>query len=218
MEYIEEELEIHIKLLILTLWKGGYPHEILSFLFNHCIDGKTGEANDGTAPGRKVFWTPRGIVEELSEIPLARLCGILESEYIDRSGLPEPLINVCFTRFIHSKMIREVHGIIKSKDRAARKRWAGILNNLSGETVLADYFGKNPAAGVSDWIYKVRQNVRATIEKDDWLARPLEDLLDQCVAEDNITGRLKRYMNIFSGLKYFFIFFAICREKFDFRV
>lgn len=221
MDNYEEQLEIHIKVLILTLWKGGYPHEVLSFLFNNCIGRGIHEpmVDSGSLEPNGTFWTPRKIAGELSEIPLARLCGILEERYLAESNLPESLVNVCFTRFLHSKVVEKVDDLIKFKDRSARRRWAGILDQLSGETVMADYFGRNPNASISDWIYKVRQNIRTTIQKEDWLNRPLDDLLERCVTPDDISGRLKRFIHIdFSGFKIFFLFFSFCREKLDLLV
>ena len=174
-----DEFEAYTKILIITLWKGGYPHEILCCMFNKCLSEwaeETDEEAELNEP-KIIDWTPRKIVIELSDTSLSKLCTSLEKDYISLSALPEELVSACF-RLLYQRMYMKVDKIINPFDRVARKRWSKILNHFVGETALCDYFGKSPEDNISDWSHRVLRTVRQFMVEGDWLERPLEELLE----------------------------------------
>lgn len=71
-----DEFEIYTKLLVITLWKGGYPHEIIVCMFNKCFEEVVeveAEGKDSQKREKKKMWPPRRILEELSDISLREL-------------------------------------------------------------------------------------------------------------------------------------------------
>jgi len=177
-----DQFEQYTKILIITLWRGGYPHEILCCMFNKCFGGYHDNASEpNKVDGQEqLFWSPRKIVNELSNISLAALSERLELEYITFSLLPEDLVNACF-RILGIKMHKKVVEIIKPMDRDVRKRWSRILESLVGKTVLSDYLSGHPEDNVSDWSYRVARKVNRVLIQEKWLERPIEQLLDAVV-------------------------------------
>ena len=98
-DFTPDEFEKYTKLLIATLWKGGYPHEVMVCIFNKCFV-EVAEDVDGRRETQKSkekrIWPPRRIVEELSDISLGNLCQTLKEDYVAASSLPEELVNDCF--------------------------------------------------------------------------------------------------------------------------
>ncbi len=80
-------------------------------------------------------WGPGRVVAELSDLHLRDVEARLEADYLRESDLPEQVVQECF------RPLREA-----------------LQENLLGATSLRDYYGKNPEANVSDWVYKVRRN------------------------------------------------------------
>lgn len=174
-----DEFEAYTKILMITLWKGGYPHEILCCMFNKCLSEWAEETDEKAQldEPKIIDWTPRRIVRELSDTSLSKLCTTLEKDYISLSVLPEELVSACFG-LLYRRMYMKVHEIIKPSDHNAQERWSKILNRLVGETALCDYFGKSPEDNISDWSYRVLRTVRQFMVEGDWLERPLEELLE----------------------------------------
>jgi hypothetical protein len=174
-----DEFEAYTKILMITLWKGSYPHEILCCMFNKCLSEWAEDTDEKTQldEPKIIDWTPRRIVRELSDTSLSKLCTTLEKDYISLSALPEELVSACF-RLLYRQMNIKVGEIIKPSDHNAQERWSRILNRLVGETKLCDYFGGNPEDNISDWSHRVLRTVRQFMVEEDWLERPLEELLE----------------------------------------
>ena len=73
----------------------------------------------------------------------------------------------------------KVREIIKPADRNARKRCVKILDKLVGETALRGYYGETSEDNIADWSYRVLQRVKKFIVENNWLERPLEELLKE---------------------------------------
>lgn len=176
------QFEMYTKLLLITLWRGGYPHEIVCCMFNKCFDTWEQRIDEDTEPENPVgrVWSPKRIVGELSDVPLEKSSALLEMEYITCSSLPEDLVSDCF-RILGRQMQKRVVDLLKPMDRDARKRWPEILDCIVGKTRLDDYFGHHPEDNVSDWTYRVARRVKRAIMQEQWLERPIEQLLDAIV-------------------------------------
>ena len=175
-----DRFETYLKVLIITLWKGGYAHEIITCIFNKCFNREIVEkdSSGNLKYSRQLIWPPRRIVAELSEIPLLKLCDRLENSYCEISHLPEDLISACF-RLIYFKMALTVEESIRPNDQKAQKRWNVILDKYVGETTLSDYYGENPVANVTVWCHRVTTTVQKVLTDESWLDNPMEDLLAQ---------------------------------------
>lgn len=171
-----DEFEIRTKLLIIVLWKGGYPHEIATSIFSTCFEED--EEGESQKTHQKVTWPPRRIVKDLSEVLLSQLCKKLKEDYISASSLPAELVSNCF-QLLDKKMRKRVREVINPNDHGAWKRWSNILENLVGETILRDYYGRTPEDNVADWSYRVFRRVRRYLMEKNWLERPFEDLLEE---------------------------------------
>ena len=176
-----DEFEAYTKLLIVALWKGGYSHEIIACLFNKCfVEGFEimDEEGDLKELQERKIWPPRRIVKEIANIPLEELCKRLKEDYIADSSLPEELVNDCF-KLLELKMHTKVSEVINPFDRSVQKRWAGILEKSVGETLLRDYFGETPEDNIADWSYRVLKKVKKFLVENNWLERPIEELLKE---------------------------------------
>jgi DNA-directed RNA polymerase specialized sigma24 family protein len=123
-----------------TFRGGGYPHQLIAFGYNKLVDG----------------WTPIRITEELSERWLETLGQELEQEIIHTSSLPEALIRDSL-RPLHEQMPNRLDEVLS--DPASRQAYAPLLAMKTGETVLQQYYGKDPARSIADWTFKVKQRV-----------------------------------------------------------
>jgi len=159
----EHMTEQYFKLLVTTLWKGGYPHEIISFLLYKLHQDD---------PGHGSIWSPKRIVRDLSHLKLIQLCDIIEQEY----PLPKDLAESIFY-IIRNRMLNKLEDIIKPRDTSAKKRLQPILKLPVSVTRLKDYFQKIPDANISDWSYKVQKNVREVMTSEGWIERSYEELL-----------------------------------------
>ena len=154
------DLFVHyLQLLIITLWKGGYPHEILSCLCE------------------KLDWKPKMIVKQLADIQLFELYDMIIETYSITSDLPKDVLYVLFESILMPKLLKIVKHILKPKDQQAKVRWKNILFLPVGNTCLNDYFTKDPENNISNWTSNAHKNVKRALEKDQWLKRPYEDLL-----------------------------------------
>ena len=174
-----EDLEVYTKILLTTLWKGGYVHEIIVCLFNKCFTHSPPPHAGNDSPTRPMgpLWPPRRINRELADIPLISLAQMLVTHYVDASSLPQDLVRDCFL-LVFDKLVMTVADTIDPSDQYARKSWAAMLHKSTGETTLRDYFGKDPEDSISKWTYRVMQKVRREDMNNQWLKRPIEDLLN----------------------------------------
>ncbi len=181
-QFDPDQFEIYTKILLITLWKGGYPHEIVCCMFNKCFNGWDHGMDQTTGSGDAggSAWSPQKIVKELSDLPLEQSCARLEMEYVTFSALPENLVNDCF-RILARQMFKRVEEIIKPMDREVRKRWEPILECVVGTTRLSDYFGNHPENNVSDWSYRVARRVKTALVRENWLEKPIEHLLNEII-------------------------------------
>ena len=177
-----DEFEKYTKLLIITLWKGGYPHEIIVCIFNKCFSEVVEAAVENEEGPQDVrerrLWPPKRIVGELSDVSLIELYEKLKQDYIADSALPKELVNDCF-HLLGVKMGKKVSETINPFDKNARKRWARISDKLVSKTTFRDYYGENPEDNIADWSYRVLQRVKKFIVENNWFERPIEELLKE---------------------------------------
>ncbi len=87
-------------------------------------------------------WSPRKVVSRLSDVRLCEVERYLEQSYLDESGLPVAVVSDCF-------------GPLRI-----------AVTGSYGLTSLRDYYGSDPEANVSDWVYKVRVKTRRFIARE----------------------------------------------------
>ena len=174
-----DEFENYTKLLMVTLWEGGYPHEIIACLFNKCFS-ETSEVMDDEEDLKELLerkmWPPRIVVAELSDIPLGDLCKKLKEDYVAASILPEGMASDCF-KLLEVKSQKKLREIINPFERNARKRWIEILEKSVGETLLRDYYGESPEDNIADWSYRVLKKVKKVFVENNWMERSFEEFL-----------------------------------------
>jgi hypothetical protein len=147
-EYFESEevLKRYALFTRMTFSQGGPPHQVIVFGFNKLITG----------------WGPQEIVKELSPRLLLMLSEQLILSYKEESSLPEYAVRECF------EPLKKKMDIILAKvleDEVSKKTYIDLLNIKVGETILKDYYNKEPAHNISDWSYKVRQRVLKILKK-----------------------------------------------------
>ena len=176
-----DEFEKYTKILIATLWKGGYPHEVMVCIFNKCFVEVAEDVDEKREPQKskeRKMWPPQRIAKELSDTSLGELSNKLKEDYIAASSLPEELVRDCF-RLLDVKMQRIVSEIINPSDRSARKRWAKIMDKLVGETTLLEYYGGSSEDNIADWSHQVLRRMERFLVENNWLERPLEEFLKE---------------------------------------
>ena len=119
-----DEFEKYTKLLIITLWKGGYPHEIIVCIFNKCFSNVV-EASTANEEGpqdvrERRLWPPKRIMGELSDVSLIELYEKLKQDYIADSAHPKELVNDCF-HLLGVKMGKKVSDTINPFDKKISK-------------------------------------------------------------------------------------------------
>jgi hypothetical protein len=172
-----DSFEIYTRLLVVTLARGGYPHEIIVCMFNKLFERP--ERLPGG--GRAKRWPPARIVREKSTRALWRLAEELESDYAEAAALPPQIVTAVF-QLLHRQMVCRLEQIIKPKDQTAKTRWVDIRQRFVGQTRLCDYYGRTPEADIANWSYKVFRNVRQAMLGENWGRRPLEALLKEVAA------------------------------------
>ena len=105
------------------------PHEVITFGFS------------------KLKWKPREIVEELCETRLRGLAQRLEAEYT--ALVPSPAVRQAF-RPLHERLSRPLGKLVR--DPRVQRSYAGLLERVTGETTLKDYFpADHPAEEAIVW-------------------------------------------------------------------
>lgn len=172
-QLFEDRFEAYTRLLITTLWLGGYPHEILCYLLVNIIERPFGPMQDRTSGGGT--WTPAEIISELSNVPLRTVCADVREDYQLSTDLDAEIVQSWFLR-IELDMNRRVHHIIKSKDQSACKRWIKILDRLVGSTTLRHYLSdetEHRPQQIRGWVHRVSRNIQTFLVKEGWKNVPL---------------------------------------------
>lgn len=155
------------ELLEAVLAYGGYPHQQVAFAYATVLWGKRkadAAAPDGCGHTRErpdkspVTSDPDRVVRELSETPLA-IAGRefrREIEAIGAAGASD--FAEAFRPFEHrlGLTIRELF----ARDRASLRTFGALGERRTGDTRLADYYGRDARRSVSDWIDAVKTRVR----------------------------------------------------------
>ena len=161
----EEEYESFLKHLIVVLWAGGYPHEIICFMLRHLLIDES--END--------HWSPFKIEKELSSIPLSELIKAVKNQYTCQSKLPFEVIDSAFFK-IELLMRVKLYDIIKPADKNARNRWKEFLHMNVGETTLKHYFGSDPIQSINYWTFSVKRRLLRFFFEGKWKDRSVVDL------------------------------------------
>lgn len=150
----------YMHLLELTLTNGGYPHQILAFMYSKvifpCVERKSKRASG----------YPEKVVSELFDIYLKELSLKLENEYRKYSFLAEEQVAYIFKPF-HYKITRPLKDILHEKTdfytwNTIKQK--GYLNEAAGNTIMRHYCRNETDSGyltgmVTNWCYKVRKRV-----------------------------------------------------------
>ena len=123
-----DSFELYMKLLVITLARGGYPHEIIVCMFNKLFDGQARAPGAGSTKR----WPPARIVSEKSKKPLWRLAEDLERDYTDAAALPPQVVTAAF-QLLHRQMVCRIEQIVKPKDQTAKTRWDISAGDSSGK-------------------------------------------------------------------------------------
>jgi len=171
--------ENNLKIFIIILWKGGYPHEILSFLLSKAFQ----ESTDSS-----IKWPPKRIVEQASNALFIELCDAIENDcnflkqsknFVGSFNF-EDTVAVCFN-ILRCKLGKKLSSIIKQKDYKTQKRLKDILELPIGLTCFNHYYSQNPENNIADWTYNVKKNITNVIIEERWLERPYNELLNEVV-------------------------------------
>jgi len=143
--------ERYLTCLNVLMQEGGYPHQIIAFAFNQLIfAGDSYQGRHNGYAGR--------VVRELSDIPLVHLCARLEAEYLRHFATEDVQdIRRCFEplRLRMDCRVKDVISDNPSRARLGRE----ILEMKLGDTILKQYYGKDPEHNISDWSNKIKQKV-----------------------------------------------------------
>ena len=143
---------------------GGYPHQQVSFGFSILIwgkrkqDGKGGASAALTASKVPITGDPDRVVvvvgaEQLFDsieamlIELGRDLG-LEEAYLTRVREPVDL------------RLAMTGGDLFARDKASLKNFDKLSNAVTAQTLLQEYFGKDPRKSVADWTHGVKERVK----------------------------------------------------------
>jgi hypothetical protein len=127
------------KLLMITMAKGGYPHQLIAFGFNKLLR-----------------YGPQRITKELSQERLGSLFEELKNEYSQESRLPQEIINKCF-RPLGDKLAESFSRIRDPHDSSTTIQFPCKDDQPTGKTCLLCYYGSDPEANISDWCNKVKE-------------------------------------------------------------
>ena len=163
-EAAEEELfkEIYHKDIIDYCFEylpsGGPPHMVLTFLYNRIIYADRNQTHNGN---------PQRIVRELSDKHLKVLVDSIIHDYGRISNITPKILEKNF-EFMRQRISSREHGV------------------EIGNKTLADYFGKNPEANISDWSYRVAHRIRSKLrEKHPALLRERNLLFSTILSSKN---------------------------------
>jgi DNA-directed RNA polymerase specialized sigma24 family protein len=149
--------ETYERLLRSVLDPRNPPHQIIAFCFCQLVRvSPAGEADEGSAPGGRGRTAPRVIAKEFSDVPLGSLLLRLEEDYMRQSTLSDVLVRDCF-KPLQDRMMATVGQTIG--DPKGRETYRHLLDRITGDTTLRDYFTAGPEADIPHWWYAVRRRV-----------------------------------------------------------
>ena len=171
MEKAEKKLrfEAYLQLLKLVFLCGGYPHQQLAFVFAKLLHGKqSARALEGKV---EVIYTELGLLP-LSDVLAKAKAAMCENT--DSSAAHEAV------SLVHPLTIRLILTLdrLMQSDRPSRVFYRGILQKTAKDTCFKDYYSISShqedennkvkiSNTVSNWIYKLEQNVKRQIGIND---------------------------------------------------
>lgn len=139
-------VEVYGALLQATFGSSSPPHQLVAFGFR-----KVGD------------WTPRRMVQELSDEALRSLETRLEQDYRDESQLPENLVDTCFAP-LRNAMPRRFDSAVK--DPKTLRTYPTLHGRIVGDSTFRDYYTGTPTADITQWWYAVQRRVLPMIQGD----------------------------------------------------
>lgn len=130
-------------ILCLTVEGTSPPHQLISFVF-----------------AQRLGWEPREIVAKLSEVPLRSLEEKLENDYIATSALSPEVVRARFKR-LRDTMVRLLNDVLK--EPKTRKACEAFLDRIVGDTLLTQYYTRDPAENIASWCNAVIKRARAEL-------------------------------------------------------
>jgi DNA-directed RNA polymerase specialized sigma24 family protein len=201
-ELSEQLNKFFMHLLGLTFEKGGYPNQIIAFMYSMVIFPSAERKN------RRVSGYPGKVVSELFDIYLKELSLKLEIEYMKYSFLTEvqvssvfrPLhrrINSLLTDILDEKQDSNTWDIIKQK---------GYLKETAGNTTMRHYCRIETGNSyltdmVTNWCYKVKERVRKCFFDNQDLRKFFFSLVDNLELVSNLNFSSKKFRDLYSRTK-----------------
>ncbi len=162
-----------IKMLLILLAKGGYPHEILVFLLTKGFYVDDFAERDPEKGEFKI--QPKFIVENLADTYLWELTILVLDRFQQNTRVfPPELLGACFMKFC-ARLEKKVSDIARATG-SAPKRWKAFAHRPVAKTCLRDYFGTNPPANIADWSHRVQKRMREIMVEDGWIDRSTDDI------------------------------------------
>lgn len=143
---------------------GGYPHQQVSFGFSILIWGKRKqERKEGAMAARNpskvpITGDPDRVVgdvgaEQLFDSTEAMLIELVRDLGLDDAYLTRVREPVDFRLALTGMELFR-------KDQASLNTFAKLNNAITGQTLLQEYFGKDPRKSVADWTHGVKERVK----------------------------------------------------------
>lgn len=159
--------QVFRELFEVFLQYGGYPHQQVAFGFSILLWGKAKQTEVERVESQKVPLSgdPDRVVKEIGPAALgdaseAMLREVqarmkLAPEYMDR--VAEPL------RYRLALQISDLF----LRDTTSGRAFAALADRRTLETLLQQYFGKDPRKSIADWTRTVKERVRKVFEDED---------------------------------------------------
>ena len=166
---VPDDISVFRELLEITTKCGGHPHQVIAFSYSIVVHGQPKKESKPTKePGREirskvpVVGKPSGVVKEYSNRTLQSLADWLVDFFAagvewDREGVLE----ACSPLMERLKLVVQE---LFAHDKTSSELFHRLLRKVVGHTLLADYYGKNPAKSIADWTKVVKDHVRRRLD------------------------------------------------------
>jgi len=152
----KESRKWYRQLLITLLTEGGYPHQVLAFLYSRVI-----HCSEDTAD--RVSGYPAKTAEQQGSLPLGRLHHQAGSHYSQKSTLTTQQVHACFQE-LNPALETTLETLFQKAGDTVSATWAaanGMSHTPSKNTRLQDYAREyHLEKAIADWCYKVARRLK----------------------------------------------------------
>jgi hypothetical protein len=148
---------------------GGYPHQQVSFGYSILIWGKRKHqvrVTDGAFGGLSaskvpVTGDPDRVVSEIGPEQLWDSSGGMLDELEADLRLDEGYLKRVREPLDHR--LELIGKELFAKDRTSQRNFTKLSSTVTGQTLLQEYFGKDPRKSVADWTHGVKERVKKAV-------------------------------------------------------